>query len=92
MSQPSHQRHSHHHPIWDASTDISEIEVDSPALNVHVSGRSVTVNGILGDNRPSVYNTDGKRVYQGFEREIALQASGIYVITCGNDKTKIMIK
>ncbi len=79
--------------LKNASTDdISEIEADSPALNVHVSGRSVTVDGTRDDSPLSVYNIDGQLVYQGFSRKIALPASGTYVIMCGNAKAKIMIK
>lgn len=80
--------------IKETYSEVTELDgvVGSSALDVDISGRMVEVNGIPENHILSIYNIDGKCVYQGLGRVMTLPASGIYLLTCGNAKTRIMVR
>ena len=49
--------------------------------------------GALGgnDREATVYDTTGRTVYQGFERAIALDRSGLYIIEIDGRRMKVVL-
>lgn len=76
--------------LADASAGIQSTENDEQALNVHVSGRNLCIDGTPGD--VIIYNAEGKCVYHGSDTQISLPSPGIYLITDGKKKVKIMVQ
>lgn len=74
------------------SASVSELALDSAALDVHVSGRVITVAANDGEKLRSVYDLAGKCIYHGFDSEISLPGSGIYMIKSGSRRAKVMVK
>lgn len=71
---------------------IAEVNSGSSLLAVNISSYALPVTE-APDNFPiSIYDSEGRSVYQGFNRKITLQNPGLYVVECGNAKTKILIK
>lgn len=75
-----------------AQAGIAETDADSSALRVNLSGRVLAVDGISDHVELSVYNLEGKIIYKGTGREITLPGPGIYMVTSGNAKVKVMVK
>ncbi|MCM1070388.1 MAG: cyclophilin-like fold protein [[Clostridium] fimetarium] len=73
------------------SAGISAADSDAAPLKVTVSGMTVTVAGISADKDIYVYNLDGQCVYQGPDHKFTLSESGIYMVTDGYAKAKIML-
>lgn len=78
--------------LKDQSSGISEVKSEDPGLEVYIAGRTLSVTKAQDDIPVSIYDSCGKSVYSGFNREISLPNPGLYVVTCGNAKTKIFIK
>lgn len=78
--------------LKDQSSGISDVKSEGPGLEVYIAGRTLSVTKAQDDIPVSIYDSCGKSVYNGFDRKILLPNPGLYVVTCGNAKTKVMIK
>lgn len=74
------------------SSGLSEVNSGTSVLEVHMAGRTLTVTKAPENFPISVYDSGGKSVYHGFSRKITLPDSGLYVVTCGDAHTRIMVK
>ncbi|MCM1067128.1 MAG: cyclophilin-like fold protein [Muribaculaceae bacterium] len=72
--------------------EASASVVNRDSLSVRVSGRTVTIDGAVASDITTIYCADGRCVYEGRERRVALPAAGIYMVCCGSAKAKVMIR
>ena len=78
--------------LKDQPSAISGVKSEASDLEVHISGRVLSVAKAHDDTPVSIYDSSGKSVYSGFNREISLPNPGLYLVACGSAKTKILIK
>lgn len=74
------------------SASVAKPARDSGELDVHISGRVVTVAEKNSEALLSVYDIAGNCVYQGSDREVVLPCAGIYMIQSGSRCAKVMVK
>ena len=63
--------------VWDDGTEV------------YTHGGTLHIRG--NDREATVYDTTGRTVYQGFERAIALDRGGLYIIEIDGRRMKVVL-
>lgn len=74
------------------TSGVSETVAKTGLFKVDVKGRYVTVEGKDIDKEICIYTIDGKLIYRGKQRRVALPQAGTYLIVCDDAKTKVMVR
>lgn len=75
----------------DISTNIDEVEDYEVPLHVSVSGNSISITGMSGNDSVYIYNQNGVLVKYGTGSYFTLDNHGIYILRVGNQSFKFAI-
>ena len=80
-------------PIWSEFLNITNVSLTQKDTSVYVftNGRTINILGLDDSSIVSIYNTKGQKVYQGTERTIQLDATGIYIVKTANKSYKVIL-
>ncbi len=72
------------------SGSIEIATVTKSGVKITAEYRTIKICG--SDERAEIYNLAGVRLYSGYDREIEIAASGVYVVAVGNEVVKIILR
>ena len=59
---------------------------------ITVTGRNIMVSGVSAENKLTVYNMQGNEIYSGTDRSVELTERGAYIVRCGKNVKKVVLK
>ena len=76
--------------VTTGSSMVEDIDVEKVIDNISIANGEIVVNG-AEDAQIAVYNIDGRMLYQGVNRPIAVANKGVYLIIVNNKAYKVAL-
>jgi hypothetical protein len=61
------------------------------AVNVVAAGSEITISGVADDVQVQVYNIEGRVIYSGIEKVIAVPENGVYIVKVAGITKKVIL-